>query len=230
MRPEAGCQEADTGAGGCATTRMRRIVENVSDMADEPNSWRCATAAQLAQPQLALPSGHPAAGGPPRPRHPSQIAVLVVGIVYVTVGVAGLLLGGERPGQAPRVLGFEVGLADNLVRVNVGLLGLAMWAERRTARSFGKLLAVAYGVSVVLGLLGTGPVGVPPLHGPDGLLHLGNAVAAHWPAASVTKAECGCGQAIQARTLGEPCTMAVCTGQAGGERVAAAAQGRRPRL
>jgi len=190
---------------------MRRIVENVSDMADEPNSWRRASATHLAQPHLAQPHlpqphlpqpyGHPAAGAGPRGRHPSQIAVLVVGIVYLAVGVAGLLLSREHPGEAPRMLGFELGLADNLVRVNVGLLGLAMWAERRTARSFGKLLSVAYGVSVVLGLLGAGPVGVPPLHGPDGLLHLGNAVAAHWPAWPAT-AECGCGQAVQARTLG----------------------------
>jgi hypothetical protein len=214
---------------------MRRIVENVIEMADEPNSWRRATAAQLAQPHVAQPHvaqpyGHPLPGARALRRHPSQIAVLVVGVVYVTVGVAGLLLGRGQAGAAPRVLGFEVGLADNLVRVNVGLLGLAMWAERRTARTFGKLLAVAYGVSVVVGLLGTGPVGVPPLHGPDGLLHLGNAVAAHWPAVFLAKAECGCGQAVQARTLGEPCTMAVCAGQAGGERVAAAAQGRRPRL
>ena len=114
-------------------------------------------------------------------RHPSQLAVLVIGLVYLLVGLAGMLLDHLGEGQHGSVLGFQLGMAHNLVRVNVGLAGMLMWAELHTARRFGRLLSVAYGLTVVIGLFEGGQVGIPPVHGTDGLLHLFNAVAANWP-------------------------------------------------
>lgn len=180
------------------------------EMADERRFRPRATAGPAA-PSIE----EPIAGPPPRRRHPSQVTVLLIGMVYVAVGVTGLLMDRGGPGEPHRVLGFQLGLVHDLVRVNIGLLGLAMWTELRTARSFGKLLSVGYAISVVVGILAGGQVGVPPLHGPDGLIHLGNAIAAHWPAAREPISECACGQAVQAPTLREPCTMAGCSGSGG---------------
>jgi hypothetical protein len=199
-------------------------------MADEPQPWRRVAATPLAWPGERK-TADPLASPRPSLRHPSQLTVLLIGIVYVAIGVVGLLLDRDRAGEPQRVLGFQLGLVHDLVRVNVGLLGLAMWTELRTARSYGKLLSAGYGLSIVLGLLfGGAQLGIPPLYGPDGLLHLGNAAAAHWPKARGSGAECACGPAVQARTLGEPCIMAACVGQAGGERGVAAAQAGRARL
>jgi hypothetical protein len=208
--PHPACRVADAERGGVRTTPLVPDRQNVMEMADERRFWPRATAGP---PVHAIEA--PIAGAPPRRRHPSQITVLLIGIVYVAVGVAGLLIDQGRPGVPQRVLGFQLGLVHDLVRANIGLLGLAMWAELRTARSFGKLLSIGYGISVVVGLLAGGQVGIPPLHGPDGLIHLGNAAAAHWPKGSQRISQCACGQAVQAGTLRESCTMAGCSGSGG---------------
>jgi hypothetical protein len=204
------CREGDAERGGVRTTPLVPDRQNVMEMADERRFWPRATADPAAHAVEA-----PVAGPPPHRRHPSQVTVLLIGFVYVAIGVAGLLMDRGRPGVPQRLLGFQLGLVHDLVRVNIGLLGLVMWSELRTARSFGKLLSIGYGISVVVGLLAGGQVGVPPLHGPDGLIHLGNAAAAHWPKASKPISECACGQAVQARTLREPCIMAGCSGSGG---------------
>lgn len=135
-------------------------------------AWRERMATLGQAPSLAARPTAPA-------RHPSQFAVLVVGVVYVVVGAAGFLVDGGSGGG--RLLGFELGLVHNLVRVNAGLLGLLMWAEQHTARVYGRLLAVGYGLTVLVGLFDGGQIGIPPVAGPDGVLHLGNAIAAQWP-------------------------------------------------
>jgi hypothetical protein len=126
----------------------------------------------------------------PVSRHPSQLLTLAIGAVYTLVGVLGFLVTGFDHFAAETdktLLGFEVNPLHNLVHLAIGLAGLAMWRRLDTARTYGWLLAVGYGLVFVYGLIAAGnsDVNFLSINGADNGLHLASALAgfaiALWP-------------------------------------------------
>lgn len=112
------------------------------------------------------------------------IAFLVIGVLGFVPGVnqmhgdddllsrEGLRVGGPGHGQ---VLGlFHVNLLHNVVHILFGVMGLAMSRRYDSARLYARIVAVAYGLLVVLGLLPTPfhtVFGLVPIHGHNVWLH-----------------------------------------------------------
>ena len=112
-----------------------------------------------------------------------QLASLVIGVVYLLIGIAGFFVTGfenfaEHTDKA--LLGFEINPLHNIVHILVGLAGIALSRTLRTARTYGWLLAVAYGAVFVYGLFAAGredEVNFLSLNGADNVLHLVSALA-----------------------------------------------------
>src|SRR5215203_3304265 len=91
---------------------------------------------------------------------------LVVGIVYLVVGIAGfipgLVQGQDYPDLAidtgsGALLGlFPVNVVHHLVHLLIGILGIAAYRAFDTARLYSRALAIVYGVLAVLGLIEAG--------------------------------------------------------------------------
>jgi hypothetical protein len=119
------------------------------------------------------------------------IAFLLIGILGFVPGITrmhadtdlftaeGLRVGG--PGHGMLLGLFHVNLLHNLVHVLFGIMGLAMARRYDTARLYARIVAVSYGLLVVLGLL-PDPFhtlfGLVPIHGNDIWLHAIIALAA----------------------------------------------------
>ncbi len=120
---------------------------------------------------------------------------LIMGIVFVLVGVLGfvpginqteghdaaaenLIIGGPGHGNLLRL--FHVNLLHNLVHILFGIMGIVMYRRYDTARLYARIVAVSYGLLVVLGLIpATNTVfGLVPIHGHNVWLHLVIAAAA----------------------------------------------------
>ena len=116
---------------------------------------------------------------------------LVMGIVYLAIGVLGFI-----PGTHPLAAGapdlavdagygyllglFPINVLHNLVHLLIGGLGLAAYARADAARTFAQGLAVFYGLLAIMGLI---PVlnttfGLIPIFGHDVWLHALSALAA----------------------------------------------------
>jgi hypothetical protein len=110
---------------------------------------------------------------------------LLLGIGFGLVGIAGFVPGmthsihSDAPPLAVSqgyglVLGlFPVNILHNVVHLIFGVLGLAAYAGTFAAVSYARLVAVAYGLLTVMGLipgLNTG-FGLVPLYGADVALH-----------------------------------------------------------
>jgi hypothetical protein len=116
---------------------------------------------------------------------------LVAGIVYLLVGLMGLLgIGVVSHGathnlvvdaQYGRLLGlFPVNVLHNIFHLAIGLWGIAVYRSWEGSRVYSKSLAIVYGVLTVMGLF---PVlntffGLIPLYGHDIWLHAVTAGAA----------------------------------------------------
>src|SRR5690554_76890 len=88
-------------------------------------------------------------------KHPAQYFALAIGVIYVLVGLSGFLVTGFDGFASPEgelLLGFEVNPLHNIVHLLIGGAGLALWNRLDRARTFGWLLAVAYGATFVYGL------------------------------------------------------------------------------
>ena len=77
----------------------------------------------------------------------------VLGIVFLLVGALGFAVTNgvgfaEQDGNT--LLGFEVNPLHNLVHLAIGVAGLALARSLALARTYGWVLAVAYGVTVAL--------------------------------------------------------------------------------
>src|SRR5215207_6113871 len=105
---------------------------------------------------------------------------LVVGIIYLVIGIAGFIPGLVQ-GQvypdlavdtgAGALLGlFPVNVVHHLVHLLVGVLGIAAYRAFDTARLYARGLAIVYGVLAVFGLT--------PLFSHDVWLHAGTAIIA----------------------------------------------------
>ena len=111
---------------------------------------------------------------------------LVFGIVFLLAGASGFIPGMLHPipADAPPlsvatgyglVMGLlPVNLLHNLVHVLFGILGVAAFAGLFAPRVYAQIVAVVYGLLVVLGLLpATNTLfGLVPIYGNDVWLHL----------------------------------------------------------
>jgi hypothetical protein len=123
---------------------------------------------------------------------------LVLGIIYLVVGIAGFIPGlvtpGEVPaeGAAPAEAGtdhgllfglFPVNLLHNLVHIAFGIWGIVAYRSFGGAVTFARVFAVVFGILAVLGLIpGLNTLfGLVPLYSHDIWLHaLTAAVAAYF--------------------------------------------------
>jgi hypothetical protein len=117
---------------------------------------------------------------------------LVVGIIYLVIGIAGfipgLVQGQDYPDLAVdtgagALLGlFPVNVVHHLVHLLIGVLGIAAYRAFNSARLYARGLAIVLAVLAVLGLIEAGNLytlfGLVPLFSHDIWLHAGTAVIA----------------------------------------------------
>lgn len=126
------------------------------------------------------------------PRGVHQWLALIIGVVYLLVGVVGFAVTGfsgfTEHDHSQTLLGFAINPLHNIVHVVIGLLGLGLWATSGGARTFGWLLLIGYGAAFVYGLFAVDnpDINVLNINEADNWLHLGSAIAglliAVWPA------------------------------------------------
>jgi len=123
-------------------------------------------------------NGSSASGRPPRSL--SRSLALLVGIVFLLVGIAGFLVTGfdnfaEHTDET--LLGFEINPLHNVVHVVIGIAGLLLARTLAGARTYGWLLAVGYGVAFVYGLLAVGEDwDILNINAADNVLHAATAL------------------------------------------------------
>ncbi len=120
---------------------------------------------------------------------------LATGIGYVLVGVLGFVPGMTQspPDGSPSLAVdagygylfglFPINILHNIIHLVVGMLGLVVYREYDWARTFGRGLAIVYGVLAFMGLIPglNTTFGVVPIFGHDVWLHaLTAAVAAYF--------------------------------------------------
>ena len=125
----------------------------------------------------------------------TRLFALVFGIVFLLAGASGFIPGMLHPvpANAPPltvtmgyglVMGLlPVNVLHNLVHVLFGVLGLVAYGGLLAPRVYAQIVAVAYGLLVILGLLpATNTLfGLVPIYGNDVWLHLVlGAVAAYF--------------------------------------------------
>lgn len=102
-------------------------------------------------------------------------AALVVGVVFVAIGVLGFVPGITVDSDGvKKLLGlFEVNTVHNLIHIVSGLAALAASQQERLSRIFFQVMAVVYGLVTVIGLVADGNVlGLFHANVFDNLLHL----------------------------------------------------------
>lgn len=120
---------------------------------------------------------------PSSTRSLGQWLALVIGVVYLLVGVAGFLVTGFDGFASPEgesLLGFEVNPLHNIVHLAIGALGVAMWSNRANARMFGWILLLGYGAATIYGFVVAGSDGAEnflAINQADNFLHLASALA-----------------------------------------------------
>ncbi|AFZ66319.1 DUF4383 domain-containing protein [Deinococcus peraridilitoris] len=115
---------------------------------------------------------------------------LVVGVVYLLVGLMGFIPGLLSPPAGPdlavdtlhgRLLGiFPVNIIHNVVHLAIGAWGIASYRTLGSAVGFARGLTVLYALLAVMGLIpGLNTMfGLVPLHGNDVWLHAVTAAVA----------------------------------------------------
>jgi hypothetical protein len=112
-------------------------------------------------------------------RSPVQTLALVLGVVYLLVGILGFippLLRGALPGvMGPfkgNLLGiFAVNWFHSIAHLLIGAAGLASYRSFSASRSYALAVGITYAALFVLGILGITLGGLLPLNGPDNVLH-----------------------------------------------------------
>jgi hypothetical protein len=113
---------------------------------------------------------------------------LILGIVFLVVGVLGFIPGINRmhsgsddltvhgPGHGYLLGLFHVNLVHNLLHIAFGVAGLATAGSFFAARGYARFIAIAYGLLGIMGLIAAGNTynlwGLAPIHGNDVWLHL----------------------------------------------------------
>ena len=124
-------------------------------------------------------------------RGPHQWLALVVGLVFLAVGIVGFFVTGfdgfTEHDHAQHVLGFTVNPLHNIVHIVVGLLGVLLWRTSGGARTYGWILLIGYGATFVYGLIvqDNPDIDFLNLNAADNVLHIVTAVVglviALWP-------------------------------------------------
>ncbi|AEE45359.1 DUF4383 domain-containing protein [Cellulomonas fimi] len=127
-----------------------------------------------------------------RQRHPAQYLALVIGVVYLLVGLVGFAVTGfdgfTEHDHSQTLLGFAINPLHNIVHILIGVLGVVLWSTLARARTYGWILAVGYGATFVYGLVVANDpdANILNINGADNGLHLVSALAglaiALWPA------------------------------------------------
>lgn len=119
---------------------------------------------------------------------PVQVLVGLIGLVYLVFGIVGFArtgFGNFAGNQQVMLLGFMINPLLNLVHVVVGVLGIVLASSSATARIFGWLLLLGFGVVSIWGLMITGVISRNPvsslgnplnLNAADNWLHIATAV------------------------------------------------------
>jgi hypothetical protein len=110
-------------------------------------------------------------------RTTTQKAAMGFGVVFLLVGILGLLTPGgtgmeAHPDNAPRALGlFPVNLLHNLVHLAFGAWGIAASRNYGGSRGYHRTGAILYLVLVVLAFVDGSTFGLVPIGGNDVWLH-----------------------------------------------------------
>ncbi|GAA4425943.1 hypothetical protein GCM10023169_24230 [Georgenia halophila] len=92
-----------------------------------------------------------------RTKAPYQWLALVIGVVYLLVGIIGFFITGfsnfTEHDHSQTLLGFAINPLHNIVHILIGLLGVILWTTRSRARVYGWLLAVGYGAAAIYGFI-----------------------------------------------------------------------------
>lgn len=104
-----------------------------------------------------------------------------VGALFLLAGIAGFFVTGfdnvaEHTNET--LLGFEVNPLHNLVHLAIGIAGLVMARTLRTARVFGWVLVVVYGLTLIYGLVvvDSPDANILSINQADNWLHLASVV------------------------------------------------------
>lgn len=113
---------------------------------------------------------------------PGQWLALVLGALFTLVGVLGFFVTGFDDfanNSDKTLLGLELNPLHNLVHLALGLLGLAMWRRRDSARMYGWITFAGYGLVFLYGLIAVGDDGpnLLSLNSADNVFHIVVAVA-----------------------------------------------------
>ena len=108
---------------------------------------------------------------------PAQIYSLVFGATLLLVGIVGFAADSSFDAGAnvsgDELVVFEVNGWHKLVHTASGLLGLALWRNPATARSFALGFGLVYGLVTLLGFIdGNDVLGLLPVNAADNVLHL----------------------------------------------------------
>ena len=111
-----------------------------------------------------------------------QLLALVIGAVYLLVGIVGFFVTGFDNffghDTNETILGFEVNPFHNIVHILIGAAGLLLARTLAGARTFGWLLVIGYGAAFVYGLFAVGQTwDFLSLNWADNWLHLVSALA-----------------------------------------------------
>lgn len=114
---------------------------------------------------------------------PSQIIVLIVGLLFTLTALAGFAITGfsdfANAQTQDEVLGFAVNPMHNLVHLLIGIGGLVMCRTVQQAKAFGWVLFAFYGTAFVYGLFVVNSAGAAnflALNSADNGLHLASAL------------------------------------------------------
>ena len=116
-------------------------------------------------------------------RSPAQTLAMVIGVVFLLVGVAGFFVTGFDNFAKPSddtLLIFQVNPLHNIVHLLVGVAGVMLARTVEGARTYGGLLALAYGIAFVYGIFAVGKdtsINFLNLNQADQILHLLSALA-----------------------------------------------------
>ena len=107
-----------------------------------------------------------------------QRGALIFGIVFLVVGLLGLLVPtgtgmDANPETAGRLFGlFPVKLLHNLVHLAFGAWGILAWRSWDASRTYGKVGAVTYGALVLLAFIDPTLFGLVPIGSHNIWLHV----------------------------------------------------------
>lgn len=111
-----------------------------------------------------------------------RMLALAIGVIYTLIGVLGFFVTGfenfaEETGDT--LLGFEVNPLHNIVHLVIGIAGIALSRTLATARTFGWLLVIGYGLVFIYGLfaVGNSDINFLSLNVADNFLHIGSVIA-----------------------------------------------------